>query len=218
MNFRWTEIMSRIFPEWNRIKRRLFFSFIQTFFVVFQPLLDAQFLRVEQKSQDLNQSNFYSGTTRHMIQIEKGNLSALLSVANELLRCWKSTKSGQKGFRGFLLLCNIHKRSYGIWSNLCVITLGRETVLYIYYTLRETEKISDQDQFFFFILTIHRISFSLLWVYVALAAATTNSVWMRRLYILHWRSRFHFYCNTFHSIHFRLSSFLSCLLLKCHPS
>ena len=149
MNFRWTEIMSRIFPEWNRIKRRLFFSFIQTFFVVFQPLLDAQFLRVEQKSQDLNQSNFYSGTTRHMIQIEKGNLSALLSVANELLRCWKSTKSGQKGFRGFLLLCNIHKRSYGIWSNLCVITLGRETVLYIYYTLRETEKISDQDQFFF---------------------------------------------------------------------
>ena len=57
LNFRRTEIMSPIFPEWNRIKRRkkewqkvfFFFFLIETFFVVFQPLLDAQLLRVGQK-------------------------------------------------------------------------------------------------------------------------------------------------------------------------
>jgi hypothetical protein len=178
--------------------------------------------RRTKKSQDLNQSNFYRGTTRHIIQIEMETFQHFYQSRMNFWDVENLQNPAKKDFADSYCCATSTKRSYGIWSNLCVITLGRETVLYIYYTLRETGKLRRSQIGSVFILFWRFIAFpfSLLWVYVALAAAaTTNSVdlWMCRLYILHWRSRFHFYCNTFHSIHFRLSSFLSCLLLHCPP-
>jgi hypothetical protein len=138
-------------------KSLFFFFFNRNLFRRFSATVGCAIAaRRTKKSQDLNQSNFYRGTTRHIIQIEMETFQHFYQSRMNFWDVENLQNPAKKDFADSYCCATSTKRSYGIWSNLCVITLGRETVLYIYYTLRETEKISDRISFYF-VLTIHRI-------------------------------------------------------------